>query len=103
MYKSFRQRIRLNKDLPSPTQICGGIRPQFQLGHPTQPGDWYQRRRIQTFPDNFFRRYSQGRVQTGNAVPVFVAKHIANQLKLSFERKTLNGFLEEGSNLELFK
>ncbi len=36
MYPDFKQRIRLHPNLPSPTQICGGIRPQFQFGHPTE-------------------------------------------------------------------
>ena len=63
MYKSFKQRIRLSENLPSPTQICGGIRPQFQFGHPTQPRGLTirERARIQTFPDNYF--FSGGIVQ----------------------------------------
>ena len=31
MYLNFKQRIRLDPTLPSPTQICGGIRPQFEF------------------------------------------------------------------------
>ena len=34
MYPRFKQRIRLSWDGLSPTQVSGGIRPQFQLGHP---------------------------------------------------------------------
>lgn len=34
MYPRYKQRIRLSWDKPSPTQVCGGIRPQFQFGHP---------------------------------------------------------------------
>ncbi|MBL0192382.1 MAG: hypothetical protein IPQ18_13860 [Saprospiraceae bacterium] len=30
----FKQRIRLAWDILSPTQVSGGIRPQFQFGHP---------------------------------------------------------------------
>lgn len=36
MYESFQQRIRLHWNQPSPTQVSGGIRPQFQFGHPSQ-------------------------------------------------------------------
>ena len=35
MYPAFKQRIRLAWDAPSPTQVSGGIRPQFQFGHPS--------------------------------------------------------------------
>jgi DNA (cytosine-5)-methyltransferase 1 len=34
MYPKFKQRIRLSWDIQSPTQVSGGIRPQFQFGHP---------------------------------------------------------------------
>jgi DNA (cytosine-5)-methyltransferase 1 len=90
MYPDFKQRIRLHPDDPSPTQICGGIRPQFQFGHPTQARGLTirERARIQSFPDNYFFTggVTQGRVQTGNAVPPLLAKVIAAQLC-----KVLNG------------
>jgi len=35
MYPKFKQRIRLAWDIQSPTQVSGGIRPQFQFGHPS--------------------------------------------------------------------
>lgn len=34
MYPKFKQRIRLSWGDLSPTQVSGGIRPQFQFGHP---------------------------------------------------------------------
>lgn len=73
MYERFKQRIRLNLNLPSPTQLAGGIRPQFQFGHPTQARGLTirERARIQSFPDEyiFLGGIVQERVQTGNAVP----------------------------------
>ena len=73
MYKAFKQRIRLNENQPSPTQLAGGIRPSFQFGHPTQARGLTtrERARIQSFPDSyeFLGGIVQERVQTGNAVP----------------------------------
>ncbi len=84
MYPAFKQRIRLHPDNPSPTQICGGIRPQFQFGHPTQARGLTirERARIQSFPDwyRFAGGVTQGRVQTGNAVPPLLAQAIARQI-----------------------
>jgi DNA (cytosine-5)-methyltransferase 1 len=78
MYESFRQRIRLSWDEPSPTQVSGGIRPQFQFGHPGQPRGLSvrERCRIQSFPDTYeiLGGIVQGRVQTGNAVPPRIAE-----------------------------
>jgi len=85
MYKCFTQRIRLSWNLPSPTQVAGGIRPQFQFGHPEQPRGLTvrERARIQSFPDDFvfYGGIVQGRVQTGNAVPPLLAKAIATSIK----------------------
>lgn len=73
MYPAFQQRIRLRSDQPSPTQLAGGIRPQFQFGHPVQARGLSirERARIQSFPDSyvFLGGTVQERVQTGNAVP----------------------------------
>lgn len=73
MYDRFKQRIRLKSDKPSPTQLAGGIRPQFQFGHPSQNRGLSirERARIQSFPDSyeFCGGIVQERVQTGNAVP----------------------------------
>lgn len=84
MYEKFRQRIRLSNDKPSPTQLAGGIRPQFQFGHPTQSRGLTirERARIQSFPDSyvFCGGTVQERVQTGNAVPPLLIYHIAKEL-----------------------
>ena len=85
MYERFRQRIRLKWDILSPTQVSGGIRPQFQFGHPEDNRGLTirERCRIQSFPDNFILKGGivQSRVQTGNAVPPLLAKSIAMAIK----------------------
>lgn len=89
MYEKFKQRIRLRLDMPSPTQLAGGIRPQFQFGHPVQPRGLSirERARIQSFPDSyeFLGGTVQERVQTGNAVPPLliheITKPIAEDIK----------------------
>ena len=85
MYSRFKQRIRLAWDMQSPTQVSGGIRPQFQFGHPsdTRGLTIRERCRLQSFPDHFIVSGGivQGRVQTGNAVPPLLAKAIALALK----------------------
>lgn len=85
MYPKFKQRIRLAWDIQSPTQVSGGIRPQFQFGHPsdTRGLTIRERCRLQSFPDNFIVSGGivQGRVQTGNAVPPLLAKAIALAIK----------------------
>ncbi len=85
MYPKFKQRIRLAWDIQSPTQVSGGIRPQFQFGHPQDPRGLTirERCRIQSFPDSFVVSGGivQGRVQTGNAVPPLLAKAVALAIK----------------------
>lgn len=85
MYPKFKQRIRLAWEIQSPTQVSGGIRPQFQFGHPRdQRGLTIRERcRLQSFPDEFIVEGGivQGRVQTGNAVPPLLAKALALALK----------------------
>jgi DNA (cytosine-5)-methyltransferase 1 len=85
MYPRFKQRIRLAWDMQSPTQVSGGIRPQFQFGHPSENRGLTirERCRLQSFPDNFVVEGGivQGRVQTGNAVPPLLAKAVALALK----------------------
>ena len=85
MYPKFKQRIRLSWDIQSPTQVSGGIRPQFQFGHPQDNRGLTirERCRLQSFPDNFevSGGIVQGRVQTGNAVPPLLAKAIAIAIK----------------------
>ena len=84
MYPKFKQRIRLAWDQPSPTQVSGGIRPQFQFGHPEDARGLTirERCRIQSFPDTFTvcGGIVQGRVQTGNAVPPLLAEALANAI-----------------------
>jgi len=81
MYPKFKQRIRLSWDIQSPTQVSGGIRPQFQFGHPEDNRGLTlrERCRIQSFPDDFYvcGGIVQGRIQTGNAVPPLLAKAVA--------------------------
>ncbi len=85
MYSRYKQRIRLSWDGLSPTQVSGGIRPQFQLGHPKDNRGLTirERCRIQSFPDSFEVKGGmvQARVQTGNAVPPLLAKAIAKAIK----------------------
>lgn len=85
MYPKFKQRIRLAWDIQSPTQVSGGIRPQFQFGHPEDNRGLTirERCRIQSFPDSFYVHGGivQGRVQTGNAVPPLLAKAVAFAIK----------------------
>lgn len=85
MYPKFKQRIRLSWDIQSPTQVSGGIRPQFQFGHPSDPRGLTvrERCRIQSFPDDFVVKGGtvQGRVQTGNAVPPLLAGAVAKAIK----------------------
>ncbi len=81
MYSSFRQRIRLDPDSISPTIVSGGIRPQFAYGHPTQARGLSirERARLMSFPDSyeFLGGITQGRVQTGDAVPPILARAVA--------------------------
>ncbi|MBA2840871.1 DNA (cytosine-5)-methyltransferase 1 [Methanococcus maripaludis] len=85
MYPKFKQRIRLSYDNPSPTQLAGGIRPQFQFGHPelNRGLTIRERARIQSFPDSYIFTGSvvQERVQTGNAVPPLLVYEILKELK----------------------
>jgi len=106
MYAKFKQRIRLHPNEPSPTQICGGIRPQFQFGHPTQARGLTirERARIQSFPDsyNFHGGITQGRVQTGNAVPPMLVNALAVQIMKLLRNKPLSGISGDLEQLEFF-
>jgi DNA (cytosine-5)-methyltransferase 1 len=106
MYPEFQQRIRLHPDMPSPTQICGGIRPQFQFGHPTQSRGLTirERARIQSFPDSFIFSggVTQGRVQTGNAVAPFMAQALADQIMRLLRNERLEGIPASATQQELF-
>lgn len=91
LYQNYKQRIRLHWDQPSPTQVSGGIRAQFQFGHPTQARGLSirERARLQTFPDSMqvLGGLVQARVQTGNAVPPLLAEAIAKQILKSLRGK----------------
>ncbi len=91
MYDKFKQRIRLRLDAPSPTQLAGGIRPQFQFGHPTQARGLTirERARIQSFPDSYIFEGGivQERVQTGNAVPPLLIYNIAKPIAEDLRKK----------------
>ena len=84
MYTNYKQRIRLSWTSPSPTQVCGGIRPQFQFGHPRDNRGLTirERARLQSFPDDyvFTGGIVQQRVQTGNAIPPLLAQSIAEEM-----------------------
>ena len=84
MYEKFRQRIRLHMEKPSPTVVSGGIRPQFQYGHPLDARGLTvrERARLMSFPDDFVFEGGtvMGRVQTGQAVPPLLAKAVAEQV-----------------------
>lgn len=94
MYERYKQRIRLNFDKPSPTQVAGGIRPQFQFGHPNQARGLTirERARIQSFPDNyeFLGGMVQERVQTGNAVPPILICHLLKAIYYDIKRRDSN-------------
>ena len=83
MYEKFKQRIRLHNQQPSPTLVSGGIRPQFQHGHPLDARGLTvrERARLMSFPDDFVFEGGtvMGRVQTGQAVPPLLAKAVAEQ------------------------
>lgn len=85
LYDSYTQRIRLEKNTQAPTLVCGGPRPQWQYGHPTQDRGLTVRERaaLQTFPNDyeFCGGVVSGRVQTGNAVPPKMAEVIASDIK----------------------
>ena len=85
LYEKYRQRIRLSWDSLSPTQVSGGIRAQFQLGHPEDNRGLTirERCRIQSIPDHIIVQGGlvQSRVQTGNAVPPLLARAIALAIK----------------------
>lgn len=89
MYEKFKQRVRLHPDEPSPTLVCGGIRPQFLFGHPTENRGLTvrERARIQSFPDDFEFKSTmvQGRVLTGNAVPVNLSEAFGKSIKKSMQ------------------
>ena len=68
--------------------MSGGIRPQFQLGHPKDSRGLTirERCRLQSFPDHFYvcGGVVQARVQTGNAVPPLLAKAVGKAIKKYF-------------------
>lgn len=84
IYPRFKQRIRLDWNRLSPTQVSGGIRSQFQFGHPEMNrGETIREKcRLQSFPDSFQVEGGvvQSRVQIGNAVPPLLAEAVAKAI-----------------------
>ena len=91
IYPKFRQRIRLAANAPSPTQLAGGIRPQYQFGHPDQPrGETVRERaRLQSFPDSyeFLGGTVQSRVLTGNAVPPLMVYEVVKPIVADLQHR----------------
>jgi DNA (cytosine-5)-methyltransferase 1 len=89
LYESFKQRVRLDPNRPSPTVVAGGIRPQFFFAHPFQNRGLTVREqaRLQSFPDTFVFEGGmvQGRALTGNAVPPLLAEALAEAIKRALE------------------
>jgi DNA (cytosine-5)-methyltransferase 1 len=85
LYRSFKQRVRLDPKRPSPTVVAGGIRPRFFFAHLFQNRGLTVREqaRLQSFPDTFIYEGGmvQGRVLTGNAVPPLLAEALARAIK----------------------
>jgi DNA (cytosine-5)-methyltransferase 1 len=85
IYSTFKQRIRLSWDEPSPTIPAGGVRPQWFFAHPEQPRGLTVREvaRLQSFPDTyvFYGNMVKRRILVGDAVPPLLAKAIAEHLK----------------------
>jgi DNA (cytosine-5)-methyltransferase 1 len=84
LYETFKQRIRLKWDAPSPTIPAGGVRPQWFFAHPEQPRGITVREaaRLQSFPDNYVFQASliKQRVLVGDAVPPLLSKAIAEKI-----------------------
>jgi len=89
LYETFKQRVRLDPNRPSPTVVAGGIRPQFFFAHPFQNRGLTVREqaRLQSFPDAFIFEGGmvQGRVLTGNAVPPLLAEALAEAVRRAIE------------------
>ena len=100
MYEKYKQRIRLSWDIQSPTQLAGGIRPQFQFGHPEVARGLTirERARIQSFPDDyeFLGGTVQGRVQTGNAVPPLLARGLGYSISELLDKQFTYNYLRVG-------
>lgn len=59
--------------------------------------------RIQTFPDNFIFYYDKvasGYKMIGNAVPVNLAKFLAESIKTQIETRTVKGYVKQSKELE---
>lgn len=84
LYNTFKQRIKLRWDEPSPTIPAGGIRPQWFFAHPEQPRGITVREaaRLQSFPDTyvFYGSLIKQRILVGDAVPPLLARVLAKKL-----------------------
>mgnify|MGYP000014571588 CR=1 FL=1 len=89
IYTTFKQRIRLKWDEPSPTIPAGGVRPQWFFAHPEQPRGLTVREmaRLQSFPDMyiFYGSVIKQRILAGDAVPPLLAKALAHQMRKYIE------------------
>lgn len=83
IYDSWGQKVRLERDEPSPT-LMAGKRATFHFAHPTDDRGLTvrERARLQTFPDDFvfFGSVTQQRRQVGNAVPVEFARCLGDSI-----------------------
>ncbi len=106
MYPKFKQRIRLSNEAPSPTQLAGGIRPQFQFGHPSQPRGLSirERARIQSFPDSYVFKGGivQSEVQTGKCSSSVEIYHIALVIAQDIRKRRREKCAEFGIVLKVF-
>jgi DNA (cytosine-5)-methyltransferase 1 len=86
VYETFKQRVRLRWDEPSPTIPAGGVRPQWFFAHPEQARGLTVREvaRLQSFPDTyvFYGSMIKQRILVGDAVPPLLAKAIAKHLEI---------------------
>ncbi|RLI82953.1 hypothetical protein DRP04_02710 [Archaeoglobales archaeon] len=89
IYSTFKQRIRLKWDEPSPTIPAGGVRPQWFFAHPGQPRGLTVREmaRLQSFPDTyvFYGPMIKQRILVGDSVPPLLARALAQQMRKCIE------------------
>jgi DNA (cytosine-5)-methyltransferase 1 len=84
LFDSWSEKIRLNPNKPSPT-LKAGKRANYHFAHPKDNRGLTirERARLQSFPDSFLFKgtMTEKRTQTGNAVPVKLARTVAKTIK----------------------